>query len=55
MTLEVYGTDMVLDLVNIKGGLPTRNWQSGSCTYANKINGPAINEKVLTGRKACFG
>ena len=55
MTLEVYGTDMVLDLVNIKGGLPTRNWQSGSCTYADAINGPAINEKVLTGRKACFG
>jgi aldehyde:ferredoxin oxidoreductase len=54
MTLEVYGTDMVLDLVNVKGGLPTRNWQSGSCTYADNINGPAINEKILTGKKACF-
>ncbi|MFH1114332.1 MAG: aldehyde ferredoxin oxidoreductase family protein [Pseudomonadota bacterium] len=54
MTLEVYGTDMVLDLVNIKGGLPTRNWQTGSCSYADAINGPAINEKVLVGRKACF-
>jgi len=55
MTLEVYGTDMVLDLVNVKGGLPTRNWQSGSCTYADKINGPAINEQILIGKKACFG
>ncbi len=54
MTLEVYGTDMVLDLVNVKGGLPTRNWQSGSCDYTDRINGPAINEKILTGRKACF-
>lgn len=54
MTLEVYGTDMVLDLVNVKGGLPTRNWRSGSCTYADNISGPAINEKILTGRKACF-
>ncbi|MEJ2716389.1 MAG: aldehyde ferredoxin oxidoreductase family protein [Deltaproteobacteria bacterium] len=54
MTLEVYGTDMVLDLVNVKGGLPTRNWQSGSCSYADDINGPAINEQILTGRKACF-
>jgi aldehyde:ferredoxin oxidoreductase len=54
MTLEVYGTDMVLDLVNVKGGLPTRNWQTGSCTYADNINGPAINEKILTGKKACF-
>ena len=54
MTLEVYGTDMVLDLVNVKGGLPTRNWQIGSCSYTDDINGPAINEKILTGRKACF-
>ena len=55
MTLEVYGTDMVLDLVNVKGGLPTRNWQSGFCSYTDNINGPAINEKILTGRSACFG
>ena len=54
MTLEVYGTDMVLDLVNVKGGLPTRNWQLGSCDYAENINGPAINDSILTGRKACF-
>ena len=54
ITLETYGTSMVLDLVNIKGGLPTRNWQSGVCTYADKINAPAINEKILVGRKACY-
>ena len=54
ITLEVYGTNMALDLVNIKGGLPTRNWQSGSCSYVDDIDGPAINEKILTGRKACF-
>jgi len=54
ITLEVYGTNMVLDLVNVKGGLPTRNWQSGSCTYADDINGPAINEKILVGKTACF-
>lgn len=54
MTLEVYGTDMVLDLVNVKGGLPTRNWQLGSCDYVDNINGPAINDSILTGRKACF-
>jgi aldehyde:ferredoxin oxidoreductase len=40
--------------VNIKGGLPTRNWQSGSCAYADEINGPALNEKVLIGKTACF-
>jgi aldehyde:ferredoxin oxidoreductase len=54
MTLEVYGTVMVIDLVNVKGGLPTRNWQTGVCSYTDDINGPAINESILTGRKACF-
>ncbi len=54
MTLEVYGTSMVLDLVNVKGGLPTRNWQSGVCTYADLINAPSLNEKILVGRKACY-
>jgi aldehyde:ferredoxin oxidoreductase len=54
ITLEVYGTSMVLDLVNVKGGLPTRNWQSGVCTYADMINAPALNEKILVGRKACY-
>lgn len=54
ITLEVYGTSMVLDLVNVKGGLPTRNWQTGICSYSDLINAPAINEKILVGRKACY-
>lgn len=54
VTLEVFGTAMVLDLVNIKGGFPTRNWQSGHCSYAGDINGIAISETILVGRKACF-
>lgn len=54
ITLEVYGTPMVLDLVNVKGGLPTRNWQSGVCSYTELINGPAIVDRILVGRKACY-
>ncbi|MDY6796056.1 MAG: aldehyde ferredoxin oxidoreductase family protein [Actinomycetota bacterium] len=54
MTLEVYGTVMVIDLVNVKGGLPTRNWQTGVCSYTERINGPAINETILKGRRACY-
>ncbi|MBC2715162.1 MAG: aldehyde ferredoxin oxidoreductase family protein [Desulfobacteraceae bacterium] len=54
ITLEVYGTNMGLDLTNIRGGLPTRNWQTGVFPNTDAINGPAIIEKILTGRKACF-
>ncbi|MFX1425213.1 MAG: aldehyde ferredoxin oxidoreductase family protein [Promethearchaeota archaeon] len=54
MTLEVFGTATMVDLVNIKGGLPTNNWQTGVFPTADNINGTAINETILTGRKPCF-
>ncbi len=54
MTLEVYGTAAVLDMVNVKGGLPTRNWQTGVFEAADDINGTAINENILIERKPCF-
>jgi aldehyde:ferredoxin oxidoreductase len=54
MTLEVYGTNTMLDMVNIKGGLPSRNWQTGDYPEAESINGEALNEKVLVETKPCF-
>jgi aldehyde:ferredoxin oxidoreductase len=50
----VYGTAAVVDLTNVKGGFPTRNWQTGVCEFADKINGTALNETILVGRKPCF-
>ena len=54
MTLEVYGTAAVIDLVNVKGGFPTNNWQTGVFPNFENINGTAINESILVDRKACF-
>jgi aldehyde:ferredoxin oxidoreductase len=54
MTLEVYGTATMVDLVNVKGGIPTRNWQTGVFENAEKINGQAINDNILVKRKPCF-
>ena len=54
MTMEVYGTAAILDMVNIRGGFPTRNWQTGVFSGADNINGTAIVEKILTERKPCF-
>ena len=53
-TLEVYGTAAILDMVNVKGGFPTRNWQKGMFAGADKINGTAINENILVDRKPCY-
>ncbi|MFQ5833907.1 MAG: aldehyde ferredoxin oxidoreductase C-terminal domain-containing protein [Candidatus Thorarchaeota archaeon] len=54
MTLEVYGTATMVDLVNVKGGIPTRNWQTGVFENTDMINGTAINENILVRRKPCF-
>ncbi|MFX1470642.1 MAG: aldehyde ferredoxin oxidoreductase family protein [Promethearchaeota archaeon] len=54
MTLEVFGTAVMLDLVHVKGGLPTRNWQTGIFAGADNINGTAINDNILAERKPCF-
>ena len=27
---ETFGTNMVADMVNVRGGYPTRNWQQGT-------------------------
>ena len=54
MTLEVYGTATMLDLCQVVGGLPTRNFQTGVFEGAEKINGTALNDTILVKRKPCF-
>ena len=54
MTLEVFGTTAILDMVNQRGGLPSRNWQTGYVEQYDKINGEAINDTILVEGKACF-
>jgi len=52
--LETHGTNLLLDMVNVRGGLPTRNWQIGMFSRETKINGPALTENLLKDRVACF-
>ncbi len=54
MAMQAFGTSVVLDLVNVRGGFPTRNWQSGVFELSEDINGPAISDKILTRNVACF-
>ncbi len=51
---ETFGTAMVADMVNVKGGYPTRNWQLGEFENIEEINAQAISDKVLTSRVNCF-
>jgi len=54
VTLETFGTNAVIDLVNVRGGFPTRNWQT--CVYPEleEINAQALSEKVLVKALGCF-
>ncbi len=52
--LQGYGTNLVLDMVNNCGGLPTRNWQKGVFDRVDEVNGTAVTEKVLEQAVGCF-
>ncbi len=52
--LQGYGTNLVLDMVNNCGGLPTRNWQRGVFDRVDEVNGTALSEKVLEDAVGCF-
>lgn len=52
--LQGYGTNLVMDMVNVCGGLPTRNWQLGTCKFIDEVNGEALSEKVLVKPVGCF-
>ncbi|MCK4767484.1 MAG: aldehyde ferredoxin oxidoreductase, partial [Desulfobacula sp.] len=44
---EAFGTNMVSDMVNARGGYPTRNWQTGVFDDIEEVNSEALTNKVL--------
>ena len=54
IAFETYGTNMLADMVNVRGGYPTRNWQEGQFAEIDQVNGPAMTEKVLVGGVRCY-
>ena len=54
VTLETFGTNVVIDLVNARGGFPTRNWQTSVYPELEEINAQALSEKVLIEPMGCF-
>ncbi len=44
--LQNYGTNILMNIINEAGALPTRNWSSGYFEGASKISGEAVHELV---------
>ena len=52
--LRVYGTDVLINILNETGGLPTRNFADGYYPTANNVGGESLTAKVLTRPRGCF-
>jgi aldehyde:ferredoxin oxidoreductase len=52
--LPTYGTEVLVNILNTVGGLPTRNWQDGYFATADKTGGEALAAKQLVRKKGCF-
>jgi aldehyde:ferredoxin oxidoreductase len=51
---EAYGTAGAVDMMNVRGFFPYRNWQSGFMEDIEKINSVRLAEEFLIDNKACF-
>jgi aldehyde:ferredoxin oxidoreductase len=51
---DTFGTNMVADFVNVRGGYPTLNWQQGVFEGIDKINAEAIMDTVFVDGVNCF-
>lgn len=54
IAFESFGTNMISDVVNVRGGYPTHNWQKGVFDEIDEVNGEALSEKVLDRTVSCF-
>jgi aldehyde:ferredoxin oxidoreductase len=52
---EAFGTNMIADMVNVRGGYPTRNWQFGTFEQIESVNAQAMTDQVLIEGVRCFG
>lgn len=52
--LKMYGTNVLVNILNETGGLPTRNFREGYFAGANKIGGETLTATLLQRPKACF-
>lgn len=54
--LPTYGTQILVNILNQSGGLPTRNWRDGGIfEHADETSGETLADKYLVRNKGCFG
>jgi aldehyde:ferredoxin oxidoreductase len=51
---DTFGTNMIADMVNVRGGYPTKNWQYGTFDGIENVNAQAMTDQVLVEGVRCF-
>lgn len=52
--LKAYGTDVLVNILNETGALPTRNFRDGHFPTANKVGGESLTDTLLVRAKGCY-
>jgi len=47
-SLKMYGTDILVNILNESGGLPTKNFRTGQFAGAEKISGETMRDTILS-------
>lgn len=53
--LPTYGTEVLVNILNESGALPTKNWEESNFEKADKTGGEALTNSYLIRNKGCFG
>ncbi|MBI5293830.1 MAG: aldehyde ferredoxin oxidoreductase family protein [Chloroflexi bacterium] len=51
--LSVYGTNVLMNMTNVIGGLPTKNSQFTGWEHAEKVSGEFVNANILVDNPTC--
>ncbi len=54
VVFDTFGTNMIADMVNVRGGYPTRNWQASMFDDIDAVNAEGITDTVFVEGVACF-
>jgi aldehyde:ferredoxin oxidoreductase len=52
--LRLYGTDVLINILNENCGLPTRNFNESSFATADRVGGESLAKRLLIRPRACF-
>ncbi|MBZ5498246.1 MAG: aldehyde ferredoxin oxidoreductase family protein [Acidobacteriia bacterium] len=52
--LRLYGTDVLINILNENGGLPTRNFRESAFATADRVGGESLAKELLIRPRGCF-